>query len=116
MIYIDPAVDLDSQEFVQVIVEFKIIPAHVAILTTPSLSWEQATKQVEHSHRQFQKELELFLGKRRYPYLIIHQYKDSFNGVALELPGISIRELLLSQVIKAIYPNREMRIPENPIM
>lgn len=116
MIYIDPAIDLHTPEFVQVIIEFKTLPAHVAILATPTLSLEQATEQVELSHSRFQMELELFLGKRGYPYLIFHQYKDSFNGVSLELPGISIRELLASQVIRVIHPNREMRIPENPIV
>ena len=116
VIYIDPDVDLYTREFVQVIIEFSTSPAHVAILTNSLLSLEQATEQVEQSHRQFQKELEILLGQRQYPYTIMQRYKNSLNGVALELQGIVIQHLLSSQVIKAIYPNREMRIPENPIM
>lgn len=116
MIYIDPDVDLHTEEFVQVIIEFSTSPAHVAILSNSFLSLEQATEQVEQSHRHFQKELEILLGEKHYPYRIMQQYKNSLNGVALQLQGIAIQRLLSSQVIRAIFPNREMRIPENPIM
>ncbi|WP_052245816.1 protease inhibitor I9 family protein [Sporosarcina sp. ZBG7A] len=116
MIYIDPDVNLHTEEFVQVIIEFSTSPAHVAILSNSFLSLEQATEQVEQSHRHFQKELEIFLGEKHYPYTIVHYYKKGINGVALELQGIAIQHLLSSQVIKSILPNREMRIPENPIM
>lgn len=116
VIYIDPDVDLHTEEFVQIIIEFSTSPAHVAILSNSFLSLEQATEQVEQSHRHFQKELEIFLGEKHYPYRIMQQYKNSLNGVALQLQGIAIQRLLSSQVIRAIFPNREMRIPENPIM
>ena len=116
MIYINPDVDLHTKEFVQVIIEFKTSPAHVAILSNPFLSLEQATKQVEQSHRHFQKELEILLGEKHYPYTIMHYYKKGINGVALELQGIAIQQLWSSQVIKSIYPNREMRIPEIPLI
>ncbi|WP_025785279.1 protease inhibitor I9 family protein [Sporosarcina sp. D27] len=116
MIYIDPDVDLHTEEFVQVIIEFKTSPAHVAILTNSLLSLEEAIEQVEQSHRHFQKELEIFLGEKHYPYRITHYYKKGINGVALEIQGIAIQQLLYSQVIKAIYLNREISIPENPIM
>ncbi|MCM3755873.1 protease inhibitor I9 family protein [Sporosarcina aquimarina] len=116
MIYINPDVDLHTKEFVQVIIEFITSPAHVAVLTNSFLSLEQASEQVEQCHRHFQKELEIFLGKKHYPYTIMHYYKKGINGVALEIQGIAIQQLLPSRVIKSIYPNREMRIPENPLM
>ncbi|WP_186673670.1 protease inhibitor I9 family protein [Sporosarcina sp. BP05] len=116
MIYIDPEVDMHTKEIVQVIIEFRISPAHVAILTNTNLSLEQATELVEQSHRDFHNELEILLVQKQYPHTIMQIYKNSLNGVALELQGIAIQKLLPSQVIKAIYPNREMRIPENPIM
>ncbi|REB06109.1 hypothetical protein DVB69_14350 [Sporosarcina sp. BI001-red] len=116
LIYIDPAVDLLTKEFVQVIIEFKISPAHVAIAADPFLSLEQAKEQVEQSHKEFQTELVTLISGNHYPYTILHQYKNSLNGVSMELPGIAIQKLLSSEVIRAIYPNREMKIPENPIM
>lgn len=116
MIYIDPDVDLYTNAFVQVIIEFRISPAHVAAAADPFLSMEQAEEQVEQSHREFQSELATILAGNQCPYTIMHLYKNSLNGVALEIQGIAIQKLLSSQVIRAIYPNREMRIPKNPIM
>ncbi|MDW0108433.1 protease inhibitor I9 family protein [Sporosarcina aquimarina] len=116
MIYIDPNVDLHTKEFVQIIIEFRISPAHVAIIKNPLLSLEKATEQVEQSHRDFLEELNKFLGEKQYPYAIIESYKRSFNGVALELRGMTVQKLLSSRLIKAIYVNREIRIPETPIM
>ncbi|MBD7908800.1 protease inhibitor I9 family protein [Sporosarcina gallistercoris] len=116
MIYIDPVVDLHTKAFVQVIIEFRISPAHVAAAVDPFLPLEEAEEQVDHSHKEFQSELATILAENQYPYTIMHLYKNSLNGVALELQGIAIQKLLSSQVIKAIYPNREMRIPKSSIM
>ncbi|MGG0642433.1 protease inhibitor I9 family protein [Sporosarcina gallistercoris] len=115
-IYLDPDVDLHTNAFVQVIIEFRISPAHVAAAADPFLSLEQAEEQVEQSHTEFQRELATVLAGNQYPYTIMHLYKNSLNGAAMEIQGLAIQKLLSSRVIGAIYPNREMRIPESPIM
>lgn len=115
-IYIDPQIDLLANELIVVIIEFKIKPANVAmVISNTKLSFEQAKKQVEMSHTNFLRELESYLGNQRLSYTIIQTYKDSINGVALELPGIAIKKLLSSKVIKAIYMNHEVSIPNTPM-
>ena len=114
-IYIDPQIDLLSVEPTIVIIEFKVKPAKVAkIIEGNELSIEEAKKEVEISHADFLKELETYLGNQHLAYTIVNSYKTSFNGVAIELAGTAINELLSSAVIKAIYMNHEVSIPNTP--
>ncbi|TQS74220.1 hypothetical protein DX933_12900 [Ornithinibacillus gellani] len=115
-IYIDPQIDLHNEETIKVIIEFKTKPAKVAVATsTTGLTLEQAKELVEKSHTAFQEELENLLESKQLPYTITNSYKVSLNGVALELPGIAINELLASNTIKAIYIDRVISIPKPPI-
>lgn len=116
IITIDPELNMHTSEFVQVIIEFRTRPAHILNTIQPTITIEQANELVEKSHQEFQKELDLLLEAKGHSYKILHQYTASLNGVALELQGTVIQLLLSSQVIRGIYPNREMRIPEKPLM
>jgi len=114
-IYIDPKIDLYSDKTIEVLIEFKIKPAKVAVATSVSgITIEQATKQVEESHHIFKEDL-TYLNELHIKYAINHTYKDSFNGVSMSLKGNTIQYLLQSTVIKAIYSNKEMKIPPKPV-
>ncbi len=115
-ITIGSEVDIHTLEFVQVIIEFSTPPAHTLMRTSQNISVDAANERLQKSYEDFKKELSILLGEKGYSYTIIHRYTASLNGVAMKLQGIAIQQLLSSQVIQGIYPNREMRIPEKPIM
>lgn len=113
-IYVDPAIDLYGDEDVEILIEFKIRPAKVALaIEEPDLTIEQAVAQVEASHQTFQQELKS-LDDKQIEYFIIHIYKDAFNGISMKIQGISVKHLLESTVIKAIYKNKKVGLPKKP--
>lgn len=70
---------------------------------------------MEKSHTDFHRELLLILESKQMTYKIIHSYKSSFNGAAMNLFGKEIKELLSSKIIKAIYMDQEVSIPKRII-
>jgi len=112
--YVDPSIDLSSDQVVSIIIEFKTKPAKIAVLeaeaTGKQLTLEEATKQVEESHKMFQKELKTLLADHQIPYSIRHTYTAALNGVSMDLPAIEIKRLLQSTVIEKIYPNRKIQL------
>ena len=115
-ITIDPEVDMHTTEFVQVIIEFKTPPTHTLMTTFQNISIEKASERVRKSYEDFKNELPIILGEKGYSYTILHRYTAGLNGIAMELQGIAIQQLLSSHVIQGIYVNREVRIPEKPLM
>ncbi|MFI8688233.1 protease inhibitor I9 family protein [Rossellomorea sp. NPDC077527] len=117
-IKVDPELDLSSGETISTIIEFKTKPAKVAVLEAKAqgveLTLESAKEEVEKSHREFEKELYLFLEKNEVEYHILHRYKTAFNGVSMELPANEIKRLMGSAVISKIYRNKELQL-EPPI-
>ncbi len=114
-IYIDPKIDMNSDNFISILIEFKVKPAKVAVATSVSnITMEQAKQMVEVSHHLFQKEL-AYLNKQQIRYTVNQAYKNSFNGVSVRLKGNTIKYFLQSTVIKAIYRNQEMDIPKRPV-
>jgi len=114
-IYIDPKIDLYSDEYIEILIEFTIKPAKVAMAISHSdMTMEQAEEQVEISHQLFKNELKM-LDEKQIKHSVIHTYKDSFNGVAMRLKGNTIKHLLRSTVIKAIYKNQEIGSPKKPV-
>lgn len=110
-IYIDPKIDISSEESYQVIIEFNLPPAHVAYKGgSGDLTLEEAEEKVEKSHSDFQEELVDLLEKKKMTYHITQRYKKSLNGVAMNLSGKAVRELLSSQVIKAIHIDEKIYI------
>src|SRR5690625_4054134 len=93
-IYIDPKIDLYSDEYIEILIEFKIKPAKVAMSISHSdMTMEQAKEQVEISHQLFKNELKM-LDEKLIKYSVIYTYKDSFNGVAMRLKANTIKHLL----------------------
>lgn len=115
-IYINPKINLLSDENYQIIIEFKVKPAKDAIaISTTDLTLDQAMQFVEKSHTDFQDELLHILEKKQVACKMIHSYKGGINGVAMKLSGKAIQKLLSSKVIKAIYLDQEVSIPKKMI-
>ena len=114
-IYINPKINLLSDENYQIIIEFKVKPAKVAIaISTTDLTLDQAVQFVEKSHADFQDELLHILEKKQVAYKMIHSYKSGINGAAMKLSGKAIKKLLSSKIIKAIYLD-QVSIPKKKI-
>ncbi|WP_052345743.1 protease inhibitor I9 family protein [Paucisalibacillus sp. EB02] len=113
-IFIDPKIDLDSEENVQIIVQFKTRPAVIQVKLLPNLTIEKARQLVEESHRQFQQDVVNYLYKNQIEYVILNRYKEAYNGVAMKLKGKDIKYLLQSNEIGAIYMSQIISIPPKP--
>lgn len=114
-IYIDPEIDLQSEGNVAIIVQFKTKPAKAAVAVNKGkLTLDEAEQQVNTSHDRFQKELYNLLAQKQIQYSITHIYKDAYNGVSMKLIGNKVQVLLQSEVIEAIYANREFDLPIRP--
>lgn len=113
-VYIDPSIYNSDDKIVSVIIEFKTSPAVVAVKEAEAkgihLTLEEATRQVEESHKKFQEELKTLLDANHIPYKIRHTYKTALNGVSMELPTNEVNRLLKSTVISKIYLNREIHL------
>lgn len=115
-IYIDPKIDLQSEEYVGVIIQFKTRPAQVAVANSNTpLTIEEAKQHVDASHALFREELKNILEQKHIQYFITHTYKDVLNGVSMKLKGTKIKQLLQSKEVEAIYANQKVDLPIKPI-
>ncbi|WP_144554432.1 protease inhibitor I9 family protein [Bacillus sp. X1(2014)] len=120
-VYVDPAVDLSSDQIISVIVEFKPKPAKVAVIEAEAkgipFTLAEAEKQVEESHLMFQKELHEIFDKNQIPYTVRNKYTTALNGVSMELPANEIKRLAeSSSVISKVSVNRKVKLNPPPIL
>lgn len=114
-VYVDPALDLQSNKTISIIIEFKTKPAKIAVLEAEAkgipLTIEEAQQNVEESHAKFHNELHTLLDNKQGPYTIKHTYKTVFNGVSMELPANEIKRLVeSSSVVSKIYLNKKIQL------
>lgn len=113
-IYIDPMINMQTNQMVTVIIHLKTQPAHAAVAIANSngnqLSLQQAERNVEESQLRFQGDILRLLGNEGVAFKINHTYKTVFNGVSLTLPGNKIPDLTKSPEIAAIYANKEYKL------
>jgi hypothetical protein len=119
-IYIDPTIDMNSDEMITVIIQFNTKPAVEAMAIAKKvgvpLSLENANWAVKHSHERFQEEVKRYLVAKQIPYSINHVYQSVLNGVSMTLPGKDIKSLLQFKEIGSIHANKQYHIdPPNPI-
>ncbi|MFP7298779.1 S8 family serine peptidase [Neobacillus niacini] len=115
---LDPSVNLDSEEPVNVIIQFKESPVKTAkaesLVTGKTFSISKAKENVEFSHSQFQKDIESIFGKEKKgqkdTYKVNHSYKNAFNGVTMTLPASQVKELLKSEVVKTVWSDLEVKV------
>ncbi|MDY0410195.1 protease inhibitor I9 family protein [Virgibacillus soli] len=114
-IYVDPKIDLNSEESIEVIIQFKTNPAKVQIaLSDAGLTLDQAMQNVEESHKRFEAELIRISNEHLISFDILNRYKEVYNGVAMRIQGVNIKYLLQSSEMKAIHLNSQMSIPIQP--
>ncbi|PGZ92974.1 S8 family serine peptidase [Bacillus sp. AFS029533] len=116
-LFLDENVNLESSSKVSVIVQFKNKPQKAAILEAAvkgeTLSNEQAKANVELDHSTFKNDLEAnFKTKSDGSFKIKRQYKNAFNGVALEVPANKVKDLLKSDAVQAIYSDSTVKVEE----
>ena len=100
-LFLNSEVNTESSKPVSVIVEFKSKPHKVAMLESAvqgkSLTADQAQNNVENDHATFKKDLEsTFKTKDDGTYKVKREYKNAFNGVALEVPANKLKSLVKS--------------------
>jgi hypothetical protein len=119
-IFVDPTIDMITDEMVTVIIQFSTKPAVEAMAIAKKsgipLSLENANWAVKHSHERFQEEVKRYLVSKQIPYTINHVYQSVLNGVSMTLPGKDIKSLLQFKEIESIHANKQYQIdPPNTI-
>lgn len=112
-IYIDPEINLHSNEMVEIIVQFTTNPAKSQV-SKENLTLDEAILLVKDSHLRFQQDLWKYLDKQGLPYIVMNEYQEAFNGVALKIKGKDIHSILQSNEIGAIYVNKTVSVPVKP--
>ncbi|QKE75644.1 S8 family serine peptidase [Arthrobacter citreus] len=113
---ISPDVNLNSDEKITVIVQFKTLPSKTAVLSAKaegkSISVAQADQQVEDSHTNFQKDLTSIFknDKDKTPYTIKRKYRHAFNGVSMQIPANKVEALMQSKAVKAVWESKEITV------
>ncbi|MFB7139530.1 S8 family serine peptidase, partial [Gottfriedia sp. NPDC056225] len=112
------SVDLQSSKNLSVIVEFKEQPAKVAVLEEAadgnSLSLDDAEQKADNAQETFKTDLQTIfkddLKEDKNLYKIKRTYKNTLNGVAIDLPANKVKSLLNSKVVKAVWPNNKIQV------
>ena len=117
---ISPDIDVNSPELVKVIVEFYPAPAKIEVMKQAAkgkkLSSAAAIEKVEQSHKAFKEHVQsLKIQKNSTEYNvedinITREYKKAINGVAMTLPGLAVKDLLQSGVVKHIFKDYEVKV------
>ncbi len=112
---IDPAINLMSEEPVNIIVQFKQDPAKVELAKQKKqrsqFSLSEAKKNVEASHKQFKDAIRgLSNSKRSVDVTITHEYRHAFNGVAITVAGNVIEELVRTDVVERVWKDEQVKL------
>jgi hypothetical protein len=119
-INVDTTIDVNSDEMITVIIQFRTKPAQEAVAIAKKagvpLTLENANWAVKHSHERFEEEVKRYLDSKRIPYTINYVYQSALNGVSMTLPAKDIKSLLQFKEIESIHANKQYHIdPPNPI-
>src|SRR5699024_3521136 len=118
---VQPDINQESDETVDVIIEFDIDPAGVAVKksmitnTRDTISLDEAKAEVEASHNDFKAALENIQVNKKSgddtpDYQITHAYQDAFNGVSMTLPGTMIPDLVESGLVEHVWENTSVAL------
>ncbi len=113
-LHLDPSVDLNGDESLKVIVQFKELPVETAVEASGrTLTPSNAKKKVEAAHAQFKKDVAALQKKSKSKsntLVMQHEYKHAFNGVSMEVPADQVEALMESQAVKAIWSDKEIQV------
>ena len=122
---VHPSINQESDDLVELIVEFKQDPAAVEVAkaklkkerNVPSL--KGAKQKVEASHTAFKnaiKQLDdqqvsrLAKHNKTVSIEITQEYRDAFNGVAITMPGTAIKDIMQTGLVKRIWKNETVQL------
>ncbi|MGD6848774.1 S8 family serine peptidase [Rossellomorea aquimaris] len=117
---ISPEINQNSSEMVDVIVEFNQAPAKVAVakqaVKGKRMSLSSAKEKTKIEHESFKKEWKKVKSLNRPndekmgDAKITREFHETFNGVAMTLPGRAVQELLSTGVVKRIWKDNEVKV------
>ncbi|WP_141995090.1 S8 family serine peptidase [Bacillus sp. B4EP4a] len=121
---ISPDINANSPELVKVIVEFEQAPAKIEVMKQAAkgkkLSSADANEKAEKAHKDFKQHVQSFKSQKNVTNYkvedvkITREYKNAINGVAMTLPGVAVKDLLQSGVVKRIFKDYEVKV-EPPV-
>ncbi|RRN69546.1 peptidase S8 [Peribacillus simplex] len=121
---ISPDINANSPELVKVIVEFEQAPAKIEVMKKAAkgkkLSSADANEKVEKAHKDFKQHVQSLKSQKNVTNYkvedvkITREYKNAINGVAMTLPGVAVKDLLQSGVVKRIFKDYEVKV-EPPV-
>ncbi|QNU06707.1 S8 family serine peptidase [Peribacillus butanolivorans] len=121
---ISPNINANSPELVKVIVEFEQAPAKIEVMKQAAkgkkLSSADANEKVEKAHKDFKQHVQSLKSQKNVTNYkvedvkITREYKNAINGVAMTLPGVAVKDLLQSGVVKRIFKDYEVKV-EPPV-
>lgn len=121
---ISPDINENSPELVKVIVEFEQAPAKIEVMKKAAegkkLSSADANEKVEKAHKDFKQQVQSLKSQKNVTNYkvedvkITREYKNAINGVAMTLPGVAVKDLLQSGVVKRIFKDYEVKV-EPPV-
>lgn len=119
---IDPKINIKDSKLTNIIVEFKQSPAAIALLNKSllgrSLSRSTVDSLVSQSHEQFKSFINKLKSSKSEETFdanaitINREYTDAINGVSMTLPGTAVKELLNSGLIKQIWNDGVIKLPD----
>lgn len=123
---VQPGINQNNDDPVEVIVEFRQDPAKVEIAKAQAnqkrnvSSLADAEKNVEKSHKDFKQAITQMdqkkLGRlanessKQTEMKITLEYRDAFNGVAMTLPGTAIKDILSTGLVKRVWKNEKIQL------
>lgn len=117
---ISPDIDTSNSELINVIVEFNQSPAKIEVMKQAakgkSTTFANAKAKVEEEHRAFKKHIETMQADDSVEAYdsntvkINREYKNAINGVAMTLPGIAIKDLVKTGVVKRVVKDYEVKV------
>ncbi len=115
---IQPTINVESDNPVDIIVEFKQDPAKIAVIKAQAgkkrstITLAEAKKQVEASHKKFKQAIQKTKGLQTdaQSEVITKEYKNAFNGVAMTIPGDKVKDLLQTGVVKRIWSDGKIQL------
>ncbi|UOY91526.1 S8 family serine peptidase [Ectobacillus sp. JY-23] len=106
--------ELESNEDISVIVQFKSKPSQVAVLEAAAkgktLKKEDADAQVEKEHKKFKEDINKRVVQNNGKSPITRTFKKAYNGVAMTLPANQVKVLLESEAVQAVYKNQTFAV------
>lgn len=117
---ISPDINQKSSELVNVIVEFNQAPAKVEVakqaVKGKGMSLSAAANKAKSDHDTFKEEwtkikkLNRPNEEKMKNAKITDEFHETFNGIAMALPGTAVQELLSTGVVKRIWKDNEVKI------